>query len=133
MSVTFTDNSAKIIGKYNAAIKKALPAIGATGEKHAKLATPVDTGRLRNSIAHAHDNTAAYIGTNVEYGPYIELGTRYMEGYHMIQKACQNHSAEYKQIAKAVKKALKKSQNFSTALLQLKRNTKKDTESFLQT
>ena len=100
MAVKFVDNSEIFIAAYPQAIKKALPVIGAVGERHAKEQTPVDTGRLRNSIGHANDDTAAYIGTNVEYGPYVELGTRNMQGHHMIQKACQEHSAEYKEIAK---------------------------------
>ena len=84
---------------FDTAQTKALTAIGAAGEKHAKKETPVDTGRLRNSMANAVFGNAAYIGTNVEYGPYVEMGTRYMQGHHMIQKACHNHSDEYKRIA----------------------------------
>lgn len=45
----------------------------------AKRATPVDTGRLRNSITHEIDNDGmdATIGTNVEYAPHVEFGTRH--------------------------------------------------------
>lgn len=60
-------------------IAQALEAIGMTAERHAKeIITEleaVDTGRLRNSISHARDDNAAYIGTNVEYAAYVELGT----------------------------------------------------------
>lgn len=37
----------------------------------------VDTGNLRNSITHRVDESelAVYVGTNVEYAPYVELGT----------------------------------------------------------
>ena len=37
---------------------------------------PVDTGNLRNSITHTVDGAGqkTYIGTNVEYAPYVELG-----------------------------------------------------------
>lgn len=39
----------------------------------------VDTGRLRGSITHRMiDKTSAEVGTNVEYGPYIEFGTKKM-------------------------------------------------------
>ena len=36
----------------------------------------VDTGRLRNSITYEvrMDEQAVYIGSNVEYAPYVELG-----------------------------------------------------------
>lgn len=44
----------------------------------AKQLAPVDTGRLRNSIAteYADGGLTARIGTNVEYAPYVEFGTR---------------------------------------------------------
>lgn len=49
---------------------------GAAWESYAKQNSPVDTGRLRNSITHEMegDDTVA-IGTDVEYGIYQELGT----------------------------------------------------------
>ena len=50
-------------------IERALEKVGLTAERYAKLACPVDTGRLRNSISHTHDKNTAYIGTNVEYAP----------------------------------------------------------------
>ena len=58
----------------------------------------VDTGRLRNSISHTVDDEAAYIGTNVEYAPYVELGARGRQGVHMLQRAATEHADEYKQI-----------------------------------
>ena len=48
-------------------IERALEKIGITAEKYSKVACPVDTGRLRNSISHTRDKNTAYIGTNVEY------------------------------------------------------------------
>lgn len=46
----------------------------------ARRRVPVDTGRLRNSIAHEIDagGLNATIGTNTEYAPYVEFGTRRM-------------------------------------------------------
>ena len=58
----------------------------------------VDTGRLRNSISHAVDGEAAYIGTNVEYAPYVELGARGRKGKHMLQRAATEHTDEYKRL-----------------------------------
>ena len=47
-------------------------------EAEAKLRAPVKTGHLRRSISHetqSDENTSkAYIGTNVEYAPYVEFG-----------------------------------------------------------
>ena len=71
MKVDFNDNSEKVLSAMQKAIKNGLEAIGLTAERHAKKITPVDTGRLRNSISHATDDEAAYIGTNVEYAAFV--------------------------------------------------------------
>lgn len=50
-------------------------------ERRAKQLAPVDTGRLRSSITHAVGTDAlglvGTVGTDVEYAPYVELGTRH--------------------------------------------------------
>lgn len=52
-------------------------------DRAAKGLCPVDTGRLRssinNEIGQDGDGLVAIIGTNVEYAPYVELGTSRME------------------------------------------------------
>lgn len=101
MSVKFTDNSREVLDAITKAKRNALEAIGATAETHAKSLTPVDTGRLRNSITHTADDDAAYIGTNVEYASYVELGSRHNKAHHMLKKAATEHTDEYKAIAKA--------------------------------
>lgn len=66
-----------------AAALRALEKCGLTAEGYAKKLCPVDTGNLRNSITHAVDSgeMAAYVGTNSEYGTYVEMGTGiYAEG-----------------------------------------------------
>ena len=98
MSYTFKDNTDEVLAALERAKKRGLEAIGLTAEGHAKNETPVDTGRLRNSINHATDDEAAYIGTNVEYAPYVELGARGRKGVHMLQKAATEHTGEYKQL-----------------------------------
>ena len=65
--------------------------------------TPVDTGRLRNSMAHAaaDDYKTVYIGTNVEYAIYVEDGARGV-GAHMLRNAVMDvgeKSKEYLQLA----------------------------------
>ena len=100
MNWTMKDNTDEVLSALEKAKKRGLEAIGLTAEGHAKKITPVDTGRLqlRNSISHATDDEAAYIGTNVEYGPYVELGSPTIKAHHMLQKAATEHADEYKQL-----------------------------------
>ena len=98
MSYTYKDNTDEVLSALERAKKRGLEAIGLTAEGHAKKETPVDTGRLRNSISHETDDDAAYIGTNVEYAPYVELGARGRQGVHMLKRAATEHADEYKRI-----------------------------------
>ncbi len=99
--IKFTDRSSEALRELEAKKAQALEAIGARAETHAKANTPVDTGNLRNSMAHAVSGDSAYIGTNVEYGPYVEFGTSHNKAHHMLKKAATEHGEEYKAIAKA--------------------------------
>ena len=71
MKVDYKDYSKEILTALERGKRNALTAIGATAETYAKKATPVDTGRLRNSISHTVDGEAAYIGSNVEYAAFV--------------------------------------------------------------
>ena len=86
MGFKITDNSDKVMSAKDTAVKKALEAIGIRAEKYAKALCPVGTvestgkkgyrgGTLRNSITHEVDEDVVTIGSNVEYAPYVELGT----------------------------------------------------------
>ena len=100
MKVDYKDYSKEVLAAMEKGIKNGLEAIGLTAETYAKKATPVDTGRLRNSISHSVDGEAVYIGSNVEYAPYVELGTSRAKAHHMLQKAATGHTDEYKRLAK---------------------------------
>ena len=92
----------------------------------------VDTGRLRNSITFAisgekanaptytdskkgvynysgtapdDKEKAVYIGTNVEYAPYVELGTSKMPPRPFLKPAATEHNEEYKKIMEAAIKS----------------------------
>ena len=95
---TTKDNTKQVLSALDKAIERGLEVIGLTAEGHAKKITPVDTGRLRNSISHAVEDKSAYIGTNVEYAPYVELGARGRDGKHMLQRAATEHTNEYKKL-----------------------------------
>ena len=93
-----SDNTEEIMEQVTDRIKVALEAVGLQGEAYAKRYCPVDTGRLRNSITHTTDEDSAYIGTNVEYAPYVEYGTSKTKAQPFLAPAAQNHSDEYKEI-----------------------------------
>ena len=122
----YKDNSEEISDLMKAAIHKALIRIGMQAESFAKkyitMQKAVDTGYLRNSIKYAVHKDDVYIGTNVGYAPYVELGTgKYYDGgrktawayqdakgdWHMthgqrarpyLKPAAANHTQTYKNI-----------------------------------
>lgn len=100
-----TDNTDLVKAAAKDAVMIALEAVGLQGENYAKRLCPVDTGRLRNSITHGQSTElsayVAYIGTNVEYAPYVEYGTRKTKAQPFLKPAVNNHAAEYKAIFEA--------------------------------
>ena len=111
MKVDYKDNSQQILSALEKGKHNALTAIGATAETHTKdnitADDLIDTGRLRNSISHTVDGEAAYIGTNVEYAPYLELGTKKITAHHYLKRAVTEHKDEYKKLTvQAIKTAI---------------------------
>lgn len=131
-NVTITDNTGLVREALARATRQALTIIGTTAERYAKLETPVDLGRLRNSMTHVVQGDSVYVGSNVEYAPYVELGTgiyasgsngrkdpwvyydektgkfrltRGSKPHHMIRRAVTEHTDEYREIVKAAFKA----------------------------
>ena len=96
------DNTAAVQGALSAAMAKALEEMGLVGEGYAKRACPVDTGRLRNSVTHAvsASEKAVYIGTNVEYAPYVETGTSRAKAQPFLRPAAADHADVYRAILK---------------------------------
>ena len=81
------DNRKVVLQEMEKSIIIALEKCGMAGEGYAKdnltQKHHIDTGNLRNSVTYKVDEKepAVYIGTNVEYGKYIEFGTgKYAEG-----------------------------------------------------
>lgn len=127
------------------ALKRGMKKVGMQAESYAKPLCPVDTGLLRNSITYAiggespnitsyHADTGEgagsysgtapadpdgtvtlYLGTNVQYAPYVELGHAQEVGRYVpaigkrlinsfapahpyLRPAMENHATEYNQI-----------------------------------
>lgn len=101
INVTIESHVPEVLSALSNQIERALIAIGITAESHAKDLCPVDTGRLRNSITHAVEmgEQAVYIGTNVEYAGYVELGTSRMKPQPYLKPAVVNYMSEYKTLA----------------------------------
>lgn len=93
------DNADEFRDGLDATLTRALEKVGLVAEGYAKRLCPVDTGRLRNSITHAMEGSeAVVIGTNVEYGPYVELGTSRQKAQPFLRPAAQDHVGEYRRI-----------------------------------
>ena len=133
MSVQVIDNSAEALAGLERAKARTLEMIGLKAEGYAKRLCPVGTvestgkkgyrgGTLRNSITHAVDGDVLSVGSNVEYAPYVELGTGphfepppdwetftskrgsgvgrgYVKPRRYLQPAIEEHAGEYKTIA----------------------------------
>ena len=86
-------------------IKLALSLMGDTVEGYAKEDCPVDTGNLRNSLSHAPGDTGEeYVGTDVEYAPYVEFIEYYHHDVgkaHFLRDGATDHVNELKSIAEA--------------------------------
>lgn len=94
------DNARQIADAIDQALARALEEVGLVAEGYAKKACPVDTGRLRNSITHQvrPSEKSVYIGTNVEYAPYVELSTSRTKGQPFLRPAASDHESTYRKI-----------------------------------
>lgn len=132
MNVKFEPHRVEVEAALKEAVERALEAIGIQCESHAKnnitQAGRVDVGRMRGSVAHqvVEGEKAVYIGSNLEYALYNEVGTGiYAEGgggrkdpwlykdekgewhrtvgmkpIHFLKNAVADHQDEYVAIAK---------------------------------
>lgn len=103
------DNSEEVIQAMKEQAVLGMLAIGQEAEGFAKDECPVDTGRLRNSISNEVDEeeVAMYVGTNVEYAPYVEFGdAKHKTGNaHFLRNSVTNHIERYQEIMEAALKS----------------------------
>ena len=143
--VEFVDNSEKILGMFAQVRSDALELMGLKAVGYAKKLCPVGNvdsvggwakknkngkavyrgGTLRRSITHRVDGDELLIGSNVEYAPYVELGTgphfkpppeweqfdaprgkgirhSYVKPRPFLRPAIENHRREYEEIFRRV-------------------------------
>ena len=105
------DKTKEVTAQLEKAIEIAMGAVGMEAEGDVKEITPVGTpestgipyyvgGNLRNSIAHQYskEEQAEYIGTVVEYAPYVELGTSKMKARSYLKRGITENIEKYKEI-----------------------------------
>jgi HK97 gp10 family phage protein len=97
------DHTDRVIAELGKAIARGLEAVGIEAESDAAAICPVDTGRLRNSITHTIDGneSAAIIGTNVEYALYVHEGVHGRKGQPFLTNAVTQNADKYRRILKA--------------------------------
>jgi len=116
--VEVTSHANEVRAALRSALETAAKMIGGSAEGHAKEACPVKTGNLRNSITNSFDEmdetghpadgaVTIYVGTSVEYAPYVELGHRkrnggFVQAKPFLRPAMENNRDEYEQIVNQV-------------------------------
>lgn len=130
--VKLIDNAALVIAELREKVDTALEAVGTQAESHAKSIITqekrVDTGALRNSVSHAISGDTVYIGSNLPYAVYNELGTgiyasqgngrqtpwayrdrdgvwhwtRGMKPIHFLKRAIETNQSEYRAIIEQI-------------------------------
>lgn len=71
------------------AVKMIVQKNGAQLQQKAQRNTPVDTGNLRRSEQLEIENggMTARVAATANYAPYVEFGTRFMDGRHYMKAA----------------------------------------------
>lgn len=81
------------------ALSEAVSAGAAVVERDAKIRCPVDTGTLRRSLREMKQNKTpgrieSQVGTDIEYAPHVEFGTRYQRAQPYLRPALDENTNE---------------------------------------
>lgn len=92
------DNREEWANEFRQRIIAALVAVGEDGTDIASENAPFDTGWLSEHISYAltDDDKSVIIGTNVEYGPYQELGTSMYKGHPYLVPMLNDNKDRFK-------------------------------------
>ena len=99
-------NTEAVLAAMDQALARAMEKVGLVAEADVKNYMEkkhiVDTGRLVNSMTHQvqvdGDDYAVIVGTNVEYGPYVEFGIKGREGRYMLRNTVEKNKAKYRKM-----------------------------------
>lgn len=100
----FIDNSQLFIDELNRKLETVMTAVGQhlvgeAGDELENAPRRIDTGNLRRSIecAYVAEEKAEYIGTNVEYAPYVHEGTSKMAPNRFLRNAVERNQKQIKE------------------------------------
>ena len=87
------DNTNAVLAEADRLLKEKLTMAALLVERTAKEKgyCPVDTGTARRSITRKIEKRRAIVGSNVEYFPYIEMGTSKMPAHAPLRKALETN------------------------------------------
>ncbi len=109
--VKITDNSARLLALFREKLPSAVQAGAFLIENDAKVNCPVRTGTLRRSI-HTdveqtdQDRVTAKVSPGVDYGVFVELGTRRQHAHPYLRPAFESRKQDAVQEVKAALGAL---------------------------
>lgn len=94
------DNSNAVLSEADRLVRQKLETAVLLVEHTAKLPgyCPVDTGTARRSITRLIEKRRAIVGSNVEYFPYIEMGTRKMAAHAPLRRSLETNRSRIKRI-----------------------------------
>ncbi len=92
------DNTKGILSESDRLIRDKLTQSAILVERTAKQMCPVDTGTLKRSITRRIERRRALVGSNIEYAPYVEMGTSKMSARPYLRPALETNWGEIRRI-----------------------------------
>ena len=72
-------------------VQQRLVSLGETIKETARQIAPVRTGYLRSTIFSEAREWTVKVGAYARYAVYVEFGTRFMRGFHFLNRAMETH------------------------------------------
>lgn len=97
------DNTDGILSEADRLIKQKLELAALLVERTAKQSgyCPVKTGTARRSITRVIERRRALVGSNIEYFPFIELGTSKMDARAPLRRALHDNKKSIERLFEA--------------------------------